>query len=146
MKLNWGWGIATLYGCFVILIVTLVVGSSRQHFDLVSNDYYGEEIAFQKVIDGGKNQAGLSKPIDIHANTQAVTIDFPIEFKGKNMAGTILFYSPANAAWDYNYKIQATDLSINIDRAHLHKSKYSIKISCTIDGKNYYQESDISLL
>ena len=130
----------------MVLIVTLVIGSTRQKFDLVSSDYYGEEIAFQKVIDGGKNQAGLSSPIAIHANASTVTIDFPDDFKGKDMAGSILFYSPANAEWDQNYKIQPNSLSVNIDRKKLHNAKYTIKINCTVAGKNYYQESDISLL
>jgi hypothetical protein len=146
MKFNWGWGITALYTGFVILIVTLVIGSSRQRCDLVSNDYYGEEIAFQKVIDGGKNQAALSAPITIQANAKTVTIVFPDEFKNKTLSGNILFYSAVSSDWDHNYKIKSNDLIVNIDRKLLHTTKYTIKISCTVDGKSYYQENDISLL
>ena len=77
MKIGWGWKIALLYGGFVLLISTMVIASNRQHFDLVSKNYYDAEIAYQKVIDAGKNQSALSAAITVHASATAVTIEFP---------------------------------------------------------------------
>ena len=145
MKINWGWKIAILYSGFVVLILGLVIASNRQHFDLVSKDYYEEEIAYQKVIDAGKNQSALSQPLSIHANETAVTIDFPEEFKSKLLTGKIQFYSPVDAQWDRNFNIDAHNNSVTIARSGLHNTRYTIKISCTVDGKNYYQESEIML-
>ena len=145
MKLHWGWGIATLYVGFAVLIGGLVIASNKQRCDLVSSDYYGEEIAFQKVIDGSKNQAALSAPITIHANATTVTIDFPDEFKDKQIDGDILFYCAGNSDWDHTYKIKPTDHSVTIDRSTLHPTRYTIKITCSVNGKSFYQESDISL-
>lgn len=145
MKIGWGWKIALLYGGFVVLIASLVIASSHQHFDLVSKDYYGEEIAYQKVIDAGRNQSTLSSPLSIHANGQAITIDFPNEFRSKALSGQVVFYSPVNAEWDRSFKINALDNSLTIPRNTLHNTRYTIKISCAVDGKNYYQESEIML-
>ena len=91
MKIGWGWKIAVLYGGFVVLMVSLVVASNRQKFDLVSKTYYDDEIAFQKTLDAAKNQAGLSEAVSIHANKDSVTINFPAEFKDKALSGNILF-------------------------------------------------------
>ena len=147
MKFNWGWGIAALYIGFVLLIVVLVVGSVRQRCDLVSKDYYGEELVFQKVIDAGKNQSNLSSPISIVTGPEAVTINFPDELKNKTLQGDVLFYSAVNSDWDHSYKMQPADHnSIVIDRKTLHSTRYTVKIHCTVDGKSYYQESDVSLL
>ncbi len=146
MKLNWGWGLAVLYCSFGLMIGTLVYKSSQQRCDLVSSDYYGEELAFQKILDGGKNQSALSSPINIHANGTTITLDFPGEFKDKAIDGDVLLYCAGNADWDHTYKIKPEGLSMQIDRKELHKTKYTIKIKCAVDGKNYYQESDISLL
>ena len=145
MKLGWGLKITILYSGFVILISSLVIASYHQHFDLVSKDYYEEEIAYQKVLDAGKNQSALSHPLGIHANETAVTIDFPEEFKSKVLSGDIQFYAPVNAEWDRDFKISAQNNSITISRSTLHNTRYTIKISCTAGGKNYYQESDILL-
>lgn len=145
MKISWGWKIALLYSGFVVLIVSLVVASSHQHFDLVSKDYYGEEIAYQKVIDASKNQSALSQPIGIHANGSSVTFDFPEEFKDKALAGKIEFYSPVNAQWDHSFDINPEHNSVTVSRNTLQNTRYTIKISCTVEGKNYYQESEIML-
>ncbi len=145
MKISWGWKIGLLYSCFVVLMVGLVVASSRQHFDLVSKDYYEKEIAYQEVIDAGKNQSGLSRPLSIHANEHSVTIEFPEEFRAKVLSGEIKFYAPVNAEWDRSFKIIAENNSMVISRSDLKNTRYTVKISCTIDGKNYYQESDITL-
>ena len=145
MKLSWGWKIMIVYGGFVILILSMVIASNRQHFDLVSKDYYEEEIAYQKVIDAGKNQSCLSQPLGIHANDKMVVIDFPAEFKDKVLSGTVQFYSPVNSDWDRNYKITSQNNGLTIDRTALRNTRYTIKISCTVDGENYYQESEILL-
>ena len=91
MKIGWGTKIAILYGGFVLFMTTLVIASSHQHFDLVSKDYYDAEIAYQKVIDAGKNQSALSTPLAIHADAHTVIIDFPDEFKNRAYQGIFSF-------------------------------------------------------
>jgi len=145
MKLGWGWRIALLYSGFVVLIVCLVIGANRQHFDLVSKDYYDAELGYQKVIDAGKNQSSLSRPLGIHANESAVTIEFPEEFRNKALSGDVVFYAPVNSEWDRNFKINAENNTVTIARSALKNTRYTIKISCTVEGKSYYQESDILL-
>ncbi len=145
MKIGWGWKITILYSCFVVLMVTLVVASSRQKFDLVSKNYYDDELAFQKTLDAGKNQAGLSQPVSIHANKDSVIIDFPDEFRSKVLSGDIRFYSPVNEDWDKSFKINTGNNSVTVSRKSLRNTKYTIKINCAVDGKNYYQESEILL-
>ncbi len=145
MKLGWGWKIAILYGGFVVIIIALVVGSSRQSFDLVSDDYYGEEIAYQKVIDASKNQSALSRAMQVHATSREVVIDLPEEFKDKVFSGSVQFYSPVNSKWDRSFKLTREGNTVTIDRTKLLNTRYKLKISCTVDGRNYYQESEIYL-
>ncbi len=145
MKIGWGWKIGLLYGGFVAMIAVLVVASNRQHFDLVSKDYYDAEIGYQKVIDAGKNQAALTAPLTVHADAHAVIIEFPEEFRNKGLTGSVEFYAPVNAQWDRSFKISADNNSMAISRSTLQNTRYTVKITCTVDGKNYYQESEIFL-
>lgn len=146
MKIGWGWKIGILYGAFVVLIVTLVMGSSMQKMDLVAKDYYGEELAYQKVIDGSKNQASLSTPIDIHATAQDVVIEFPSELANVAVKGTIHFYCPTNAAWDAVIPFEANNNLAIISRAQLHKTNYTIKITYKALQKDFYQETGLNLM
>lgn len=145
LKLNWGVKITGLYLGFVAIIVTLVVGSMRQDFDLVADDYYQQELEYQQVLDAGKNQLALSAPVHIHANSTMLVLDFPAEFRDKVLTGKIHFYSPVNSSWDKIVAVNTTANSISVARAELKNTTYKIKIDWAADGKKYYQESEINL-
>ena len=57
MKLNWGYGIAIVYILFALSMILFVVKASRQHYDLVNDNYYKEAVNYQTKIDAGKNAA-----------------------------------------------------------------------------------------
>ena len=61
------------------------------------------------------------------------------------MSGDIWFYSPVNEDWDKSFKINTGNNSVTVSRKSLHNTRYTIKITCAVDGKNYYQESEILL-
>jgi hypothetical protein len=143
-RLSWGWRIAALYLGFVTLIIFLVVKSSKQHFDLVSKDYYQQEISYQKVLDASKNQSALS-PMEVHANAANVIIDLPSELVGKHIGGSVQFYSPIDAKWDKTVELVAVEGKVMIPRNILKNARYTMKINCVADGKSYYQESEINL-
>jgi hypothetical protein len=145
MKLSWGYRIGLVYIGFVILIVVMVFAALHQHFDLVSNDYYGEEIAYQKVIDAGKNQAALTTPILLNSDASTVHIIFPALFNNKTLQGTVQFYSPVDSKNDKELAIKATNNVMDINRADWAKTAYVAKINLVCEGKKYYQETPINL-
>ncbi|HEY9178367.1 MAG TPA: FixH family protein [Flavipsychrobacter sp.] len=145
MKFGWGSRIALLYGGFVVLIAGLVTGSMRQDFDLVADNYYQQEIAYQNVLDAGKNQAALSAPVRVYANETAVMIEFPADFTDQLINGDVHFYSPIEASWDKEIKLNNVLSSITIPRSELKNTRYKVKINWTANEKTYYQESEITL-
>lgn len=145
VKINWGYKITGLYLGFMAIIITLVVSSFHQSFDMVSDDYYQKELAYQDVLDAGKNQATLSEPAHIYANETALIIDFPPELKGKSLSGKVQLYSPVDASWDKVVAINTSANSMTVPRSELKNTKYTVKISWASEGKSYYQESDINL-
>lgn len=145
LKLNWGARIALLYGGFVVLIIALVAGSMRQSFDLVTPDYYSQEIQYQDVINADKNVSTLSSRAKVETTTDAVTIAFPIEFSGKAIKGTVQFYSPVKTEWDRKFDLSVINNSMVVLRSQLQPTSYTVKLSWETDGKKYYQESNVNL-
>jgi hypothetical protein len=146
MKLSWGTRIALLYGGFVALIATLVAGSMRQDFDLVSKDYYAQEIAYQKTIDAGKNQATLSAPVSISTTNEVVQIDFPQEFRDVVFTADLYFYAPVSASMDRKISRLVKNGKEIINRSELAVANYRLKISWESEGRKYYQESALNLI
>lgn len=144
-KMSWGVKIAMLYSGFVVLMVTLVTLSMKQDFHLVSDDYYQEEIEYQQVLDAGKNQAALSKPVSVSANGDHINIAFPDEFKEQLINGTVQFYSPVNSNWDKTVTMTNVETSYSVSKDELISTRYKVKLSWEAAGKKYYQETDINL-
>lgn len=144
-KLSWGKRIAILYLGFVALIVILVTGSMRQSFDLVSKDYYAQEIAYQKTIDAGRNQAALSAPVTVIADAQNILISFPPEFENRVLNADLHFYSPVSASLDKKFSLSAEHSMLKVARADVPRANYKLKINWESEGKNYYQETEVNL-
>jgi len=144
MRIGWGWKIAGLYGGFVAMIICLIVASSHQNIDLVTQDYYKDEIGYQAVLDASRNQAQLTGEFAIHANDNAVIIEFPAEFGTKAVSGNVLFYSAANKDWDKAVRIEGGD-AMTVPRSQLHATMYEVKISYSVDGRDYYYQTRIDL-
>lgn len=145
VRISWGKRIAILYLGFVALIVVLVVGSMRQDFDLVSKDYYAQEIAYQNTLDAGKNQASLSNPVGLFISAESIKLKFPVEFADKLMNTELHFYSPVNSSLDRKYYFKAHGDELVISRKELEAANYRLKISWAADTKKYYQETEVNL-
>ena len=59
MKFNWGYKITVFYLVFIAGIMYLVIQSSRQKMDLVTTDYYAQELKYQDKIDQSKRAGEL---------------------------------------------------------------------------------------
>jgi len=145
IQIGWGWRVGLLYLAFVAMMIGLVVLSSRQKFDLVSKEYYKDEIAYQQVIDAGKNQAALTGTLVVKANGQTILIEFPEEFAGSIILGSVQFYSAVDKEWDRRFAINTSKNTMSIDRSLLRHTRYKLKISYSVEGRDYYQENDIDL-
>jgi nitrogen fixation protein FixH len=146
IKMSWGKRIAILYLGFVAIIVTLVVGSMRQDFDLVSKDYYEQEIAYQNTIDAGRNQAALSAPVTVDVSEGEIKLDFPAEFREAAMNADLHFYSPVRAALDKKISRPVNSGSVVVSRKELAPTNYRLKINWEHEGKKYYQETEVKLI
>lgn len=134
-----------MYVVFAGGIVAMVIASNKQDVDLVSDDYYKDEIAYQKVLDASKNEAHLAGSVAVHANADKIFIDFPGEFANKAISGNVHLYSPVSSKWDKTVAINVSDDRMDIPRGGLKPSIYSVKVSYEVAGKDYYYETQIDL-
>lgn len=146
IKLGWGTRVGLLYLAFVALIVTLVYKSMQQEFDLVSTDYYNEELKYQDVIDASNNQAALSSPVTITQQADEIVMQFPKEFAQSNMTGTAQFYSKIDADWDKKFEVRIVDGVCRMPTTTLAATNYQVKLKWWLNEKPYYQETEIKIV
>ena len=72
MKISWGHKILFTYLAFVAGMMGMVYFTTQQNRDLVSDNYYADELAFQKIIDESANTAALQSPSNPIPQTQTL--------------------------------------------------------------------------
>lgn len=66
--MNWGWKIAIGYTAFALFILYLVYRTTGVEFELVTPDYYAQELAYQGQID--KRKTALTSGLDLEVLIQ----------------------------------------------------------------------------
>ena len=143
--MNWGYRILTLYIGFILMISFLIYLCTGQRFDLVSENYYDQEIQYQQQVDRMKNVIDGDKKIAVTCMTdEAIELQFPISSENKNITGNIHFFKPDNADHDFLVKINPDEKNIQrISSDTLHSGKWQVKISWADNTMEYYQEENI---
>ncbi|MGZ3942295.1 MAG: FixH family protein [Bacteroidia bacterium] len=139
--MSWGIKIATLYLGFVGLIITLVVISMNQKVDLVSKDYYAQEINFQQKIDATKNANAAKGQIMIKTNNEYVVFEYDPSLMSKDLKGEINFFRPSDAEKDM--KVQMNPDIDGMQTVPINKMShgmYKVQMSWSSGGKNYFHE------
>ena len=143
--MNWGNRLLLVFAMFAMFIGFLVYKCFNTKFDLVSKDYYKDELRYQDKIDGQNNAAKISE-LQINQNNDFVTVVFPIEQKGQKADGEIYFYCPDNEKKDKHFPL-ATDADGKqvVDKKEVGKGIYKLKITWNIGAKKFYSEKDIKI-
>jgi hypothetical protein len=138
MKVSWGYKIAGFYLVFVTGIMWLVFQSSQQKVDLVTQDYYAQELRYQERIDQTKRASGLSAPLQIMQHGRQVSLQFPAEFNGKKISGSVVLYCPSNKDMDISTVLQTVNNQMQWTIPEKNQGLHELQVSWESEGKTYY--------
>ena len=142
--MNWGYRVAALYISFVVMMLVLVSMAVKQDFDLVSPDYYRQEIEYQNRINKINNTQKLKEPLTFQIDDEAKQIHIQFPKSLKIPSGKILLYRPTDSKKDVLMDVLAnTDNAQSIDIAALQKGLWRIKIDWAANDVAYYNEEVI---
>lgn len=143
--MSWGNKLIIVFIVFAALMATLVYKATQTKFELVSKDYYQDELRYQDKIDGAAN-AALEAPISIQVNDEIISIEFPDAQKNANITGEAWFYCSVDATKDKRFVLSVDSTGIQrIERKRLQKGDYQVKISYEINQKKYYVAHQLHL-
>lgn len=141
--MDWGKGILLTIIGFVILIMTMVVFSVRMDgIELVTENYYEEEIKYQNQIEKASNAAGLEQvAILFHPEQQELQLRL-----AKGAKGTLWLFRPSEALLDQKIELDfSKDKEQFISLKDLKAGYWKVMLSWQQEGKAYYEEKKIHL-
>jgi len=139
IKFNWGTGIVIAMVLFMIFILSFVYKSLTPEYshDLVSDDYYKDELHYQKEIDKLNNALKLETKISLSNSDEGITIQFPDSINYQNIEGTISLQRYNNSNLDISKEIKLTSKKILIPASQLVTGKWIVKIDWKYKDEEY---------
>jgi len=147
MKINWGTGIILAFAGFIsfimYFIITMNIDDKYDH-DLVIEDYYGEELKYQKDIDKLKNAKNLSSNITYKRVANGLMIYFPNDIDYKEITGKMFLYRPSNKQLDFETDLSLSNPYLLIPDKRLVDGRWNITIDWQYNNQSYlYKETII---
>jgi hypothetical protein len=140
--MSWSKGILAAFVFFALFIITLVVICVRQEVNLVSNDYYQEELAYQQQIERMRNASMLHRKPVISVEDNFVQID-SLDF---NLIenGRLDLFCPSNVRFDKSFALSKSALQ-KFELGTAKKGLYKARLSWTKNGKEFFIEQPITI-
>lgn len=145
MKFHWGTGIFIFYGLFVLGILSAVSFYMRQDVDLVSNEYYKDEIKYQDKIEKLKRTYALKDDVKFIQADENLTISFPKTIK-ENITGEILFIRPSGRKYDFRLPLQTDqNLMQMVNFSRRRKGLWKIEMNWKAGNAEYMNEETVNI-
>ena len=144
MKFNWGTGIFLFYTFFVGSLIFQVYKSTQYNNHLVVENYYEEDLAYQKKYEKQANSLNLKQSLSIRYDQSngVVVFQFPEEFQ--QVKGNILFYRASDKDKDLKLPIQLNEVGqMSINAHKFQAGNWSIQVDWVGDNKPFFDEKTI---
>lgn len=137
--MNWGKWIVVSFLLFATLMGAIVTISMRQDVNLVSNQYYHDDLIYQEQLQRKNNAESLARKPEFAITNNQLHIAFPDELQVDN--GKVTVFRPSNAKLDQDFTLTASSNSEQIfELKPLEKGAYRIKMTWVSAGKEFYME------
>ncbi len=145
IQLNWGWRIAIVYTSFVVLILYMVYRSVQMSTELVTPNYYAEELDYQSHIDKVNRTTQLSTELQWKVNDRKLDFSFPAELTTQKISAEVFFYCPSDSKKDVTLHCEAANGIAELNVTQLQQGVYQMKVEWKADNTTYYNEGTITL-
>jgi hypothetical protein len=140
--MNFGNWIVVAFILFAMFIGALVAVCVKQDVNLVSKDYYRDELDYQHQIERINNTNRLTKKPSIAKIDGKLQVNFGDEQKIQK--GELKLFCPSNPKMDKAYTLSVMDGTTQLfEITFLQSGMYKAKLLWTMEGKEYFLEETI---
>jgi hypothetical protein len=117
----------------------------RQDFDLVHEDYYAEELQYQKHMDREKNSGLLGENISCSVDQNEVVLKFPKTIDSGKVIGEVFFFRPSDKKKDIKQVLHLSEGEQRFPLSLFSSGLYKVKVTWQSNGIDYFNEETIVL-
>ncbi len=133
-----------IIGTFVLFaayIGLMVARAMRSDVELVSTDYYQQELDYQQRIAAKTRAAALTVPIQLVATGHRLQLQLPPALAGQTIRGEVRFFRPSDARLDFTVPFRPdANLTQHLSTSHLQPGYWRIQLDFTANNQPYFVE------
>ncbi len=148
MKIKWNWGTGivvamVLFMIFILQFVYRVTFVDKYDHHLVSDDYYKDELHYQKEIDKLNRTLELGEKVEFTNTPEGLLIRFPADLKGEKIEGTVFFKRYSNEKLDFTEEILLEEHAMYVSKDKLLPGKWEIKVEWKYKDQDYLTKESV---
>ncbi len=146
-KFTWGHGVVAALGAFILFILGMIFlfPLGKKNAEMVSDNYYEEELVYQQVIDAKNRADTLKLRPQYFQDHNGIKITFPENINSNNSTVSFVLNRTEDRNLDINKKSQPLDQknSFLIPAKVLTKGNYTLRLSWIKDKTDYRIDYDV---
>lgn len=145
-KSLWPLGIVAAFVLFISGTIALIVVACTHKTDLITADYYADELGFQKRLDQLNRTAALSEQVHVSfdATSQRMVLSLPSALVTPETSGRIQLYRPSATDRDVMVRLQLDTVgSQTIDTAALLPGLWKVRVEWSARRQDYFADKNI---
>jgi nitrogen fixation protein FixH len=142
----WPLGILLAFALFILGTAGLIVLAASQRSDLVSDNYYEQEIQYQARMDSldRVRQLGTAASAAYDAKGGRILIALPAEHAGRPVTGQVQLYRPSAAGLDRQFKLEPDANGAQwLDATDLPRGLWKVRVAWRVEGQEYFLDQKI---
>ena len=140
IKINWGTAMViamVLFMAFILQFVYRSIAVDKYEHQLVSEDYYKDELYYQQEIDKMNNASKLTQNVKVDRGGEGMLVSFPDEMNFTKITGIVYFQRPSDERLDFKKEISLSDHIMLITDDKLINGKWKVKIDWKYGDDEY---------
>ena len=144
----WPYAIIVVFVLFAAYIGSMVYQAMQTDVNLVSADYYQQELVHQQRMDAVARTAALTTPVQVRhdAASRRLTLQLPAALAGQAVQGQVHFFRPSDKALDFSLPLQpAADRRQVVNTSKMAAGLWRVQLDFKAGGQAYFIEQDLTL-
>lgn len=145
-NLNAGHGVIIGLGSFIlfILFMIFIFPNGQKNSDVISENYYEEELLYQDVIDAKNNADNLVEKPTYAQSPEGITITFPTNIKPSKKQISFNLFRTNDSNLDVKKELELpANKTFVIPAGILAAGSYTLKLKWKADDKPYQIDYDV---
>lgn len=148
-RLNpWPIALIAFFALFIASIIAFIVFSTFHRVDLVTPDYYEQEIRYQAQLDRLDRTAALAEGASIALDpaTQHLRIQLPPTHAASQPRGSVAFYRPSAAHLDRRFPLLLDPAGTQVlDLGGFAHGLWRVRVAWQVGAQEFFREEKIQV-